>query len=82
MDILEKCGLGVWGAISIVRIMKRIAQKLCRICLLHSGLVFFISLWKIQKPISFMIFGFLDVSMDPKTNYLQLWRHQDTSTKT
>ena len=25
-----------------------------------------------------MLFGFSDMSMSPKTNYMQLWRHQDT----
>ncbi len=33
--------MGVWGAISIVNMMKRIAQKLRRIILLHFGLVTF-----------------------------------------
>ena len=34
-----------------------------------------ISLWENPKAFIFMIFGFWDVSMTPKTHYFQLWRH-------
>ena len=33
---------------------------------------------KNRIPLIFMISGFLGVSMTPKTNYVHLWRHQDT----
>ena len=60
----------VWGGIYIVNFMKRVAQNLRRVILLHFGLVIarFHS-EKTRKLIMFMMFGFLDVSMIPKTNY-------------
>ena len=36
---------------------------------------------KTRKPVMFMISGFLDVSMTPRTTQVHLWRHQDTSKK-
>ena len=54
---------GVWAAIFIVNVKKRVAQKLRRILLLHFGN------GSTRKPIFVMIFGVLDVSMTPKSNY-------------
>ena len=55
----------VWGPILIGDTIKRIAQKLRRIILLHIGLVTFrIHYWKTRKPVIFM-----DVTMTPQTNY-------------
>ena len=50
---------GVWGAISIVNIIARIAQKLRRIILLHFGQVvtFRIHFRKKRKVLIFMFFG-------------------------
>ena len=59
----------VWGAMFLVNFVKNVAPKLCRIILLHVGLVTFrFHFGKARKPIMFMVFGFLDVSMTPKTN--------------
>ena len=68
---------GVWGVFFIVNCLKRVAQSLRRIILLHFGLVTFrIHFGKTRKP-SFLWFSDLaDVTMTPQTNYLQLWRHQ------
>ena len=64
-------GLGGLGAIFTVNFKKRIAQKLRRIILLHFGLpTFGCHSGKTQKPFIFMIFGFWDMFMTPKTNLL------------
>ena len=62
-------GLGVWGAICIVNIIERIAQKLRRIILLHFGLVTFrIHVGKISENLAFLCFSDLaDVTMIPNT---------------
>ena len=66
-------------AFCMVNIMKRIAQKLRRIILLHLGLVTFRCHYgRTRKPLMFMIWGFLNVSTTPKTNIIYLWRHQNT----
>ena len=47
---------GVWGTICTVNFIERMAQKLCRIILLHLGLITFrFHFGKTRKPI--MIFG-------------------------
>ena len=47
------------------------------IILSHFGLVTFgFHYGRTPKPIMFMIFGFLDVSMTPKTNMIYRWRHK------
>ena len=49
---------GVWGAILAESCKKRVARKLCRIILLHFGLVTSrIRFGKTRKPIIFMVFG-------------------------
>ena len=57
----KNCGFevqGVWGVILTVNIIKRIAQKLRRIILLHFGLVTFrFHYWETRKPITFIFFG-------------------------
>ena len=54
-------------------------QKLRWHILLHYGLVPFRFIFgNPWKPFIFMIFAFRDVSMSPKTNDCQLWRHQIT----
>ena len=64
----------------MVILWKRYGQKLRRILLLHFGSVIFQCHYgRDRKPFMFMISGFLDVSMSPKTNYVYLWRHQETS---
>ena len=69
----EKSGFGVWGVWGTnftVNLKKRVAQKLRRTILLHFRLIPFRCLFgKTRKPIIIMIFGFLDESMTPKTNY-------------
>ena len=40
---------------------------------------FSIRLWEHPNPLIFMISGFLDVTMTPKTNIIYLLRHQDSS---
>ena len=63
----------------MVNIWRRIAQKLRGIILLLFGLVAFrFHSGRDRKPPMFMIWGFSDVSMTPKTNHVYLWRHQDT----
>ena len=60
--------------------MARSSVELFYIILLHFGIVTFrFHHGRNRKPIIFMIWGFSDVSMTPKTNYDYLWRHQDTS---
>ena len=50
---------------------KRVARKLQRIIPFHFGLVTCrFHFGKTQKVIMLMIFGILDVSMTPKTNYI------------
>ena len=62
----------IWGP-------KRLAQKLRRIILLLFGLVTFrFHFGKTRKLMIFMVFGFWDVTMTPKTNIICLRRHQDT----
>ena len=39
---------------------------------------FSICVWERPKPVIAMIYGFSDVSPSPKTNYVYLWRAQDT----
>ena len=60
--------------------IEKICQKLRRIILLHFGLITsrFAS-GRFRKPAISMISRFSDVPMTPKTNYLYLWRPQDTS---
>ena len=73
----EKYGYGVEGSIFIVNILRRIAPKLRRTILLHFGLITFaIHVGRTLKPLIFMIFGFWDVSMTPKTNIIYLSRHR------
>ena len=68
---------GSGGAVFIINLEKRGAQKLGRIILLHFGLVpLRFHFGKVRKPFVFMIFGLLEVSMIPQTNYVQLWVHQ------
>ena len=64
LKIRESRGNQIWGvggsggAISIVNIIKRLAQKLRRIILLHFGLVTFrFHYGGTLKPVIFMIFG-------------------------
>ena len=67
--------------IVMVNIMERIARKLRRIILLRFGLVTFrFHYWKTFKPLICMISGFSGVFLSPQTNYVYLWRHQDTLT--
>ena len=62
--------LGVWGVIFTANVMKRIAGKLRRIILLHSGLITFrIHFRRTRKPFMFMVSDLADVTMTPKTNY-------------
>ena len=74
--------VGIWdlgggGSTFIVNCNKRVAQKLCRIVLLHFGLVTIrFHCRKLGKVFIFMIFGVLDVSMSSKTNYSWLWKQQ------
>ena len=79
LEILGKCGFGVWGvcrAIFIVIVFeKRMAQKLCIIILLHFGFVTFrVHFGRTRKPIIFMVFGLMDVSMTFKNSYLSALR--------
>ena len=58
------------GAISIKQIEKRVGKKLRRVILLRFGFgTFGFHFGKTRKPFIFMVFGFWDVSMTPKTNY-------------
>ena len=67
-------------AIFMVNMWKRIPQRLRGVILLHFGLVTFrFHYGRTPKPLMIMIFGFLDVSMTPKTNMIYLWRHQKIS---
>ena len=71
MEKYGKC----WATF-LVHLWKRYLQKLCRIILLHLGLVTFRSGYgRDRKPFIFMISGFSDVSMTPKTHIVYLWRH-------
>ena len=57
--------------------MKRIARKFRWIILLHLGVATFrFHFGKTLKPLVFMIVGFSDVSMTPKTDIIYLWRNQ------
>ena len=70
---------GVWGAILIVNIMKRIIREVRIIILLYFGLVTFrIHYWKSLKPLISWFSDLADVTMSPKTNMIYLWRPQDT----
>ena len=63
----------------MVKNIKRLTQQLRMIFLLHFGQsTFRIHYGRSRKHIMFMIFGFWDVSMTPKTKYVYLRRHQDT----
>ena len=74
----------IWNhfrVIFMVKIIKRITEKLRRIILLHFGLLviaFRFHYGRDREVIIFMISGFSDVSMTPQTNIIYLWRHQDT----
>ena len=58
---------------------KRLAQKLRRIILLHFGLELLdLILGKAENPSFTWFSDLLDVTMAPKTNYFQIWRHQIT----
>ena len=60
--------------------IERIARKFRRIILLQFGRITFqFHYGRILKLLTLMISGLLDVSMIPKTNYVYVWRHQDTS---
>ena len=64
----------------VVNFKRRIARQICRIILLHFGLVFFrFRFGKTRNPVVFMIFGFLDVSMTLETSYIWLWTHRIVS---
>ena len=64
---------------NFVSFKRRGAQTLCRIILLHFGLVTFrINFGKTRKPNMFMMSGFLVVFMTPQINYFKLWTHQIT----
>ena len=39
------------------------------------------SLYETRKPLMFMVWELSDVSMTRKTNYFNVWRHQDTPNK-
>ena len=61
----------------IVNIIQRLAKTLGIIILLHFGLATVrFHFGKTRKLIIFMIWGFSDVSMTPKTNAFYIWRHQ------
>ena len=64
----------------MVRLWKRYVYKLCRIILLHFGLVpFRFGHGKDRTLLIFMISAFLDVSLSTNTNIIYLFlRHQDT----
>ena len=58
--------------------IQRISRKRHRVILLPLGLVNFRFHYdKTLKPIIFMISGFSNVSMTPKSNIIYLWRHTD-----
>ena len=62
---------GVWGAIFIVNMIQRIAQKLSIIILLHFGLVTLGSfLGELENLSSSRFSDLVDVSMTPKTNII------------
>ena len=61
---------GVYGTIFIVDFKKNPARKLRITILLHFGLIAFrFHFGTTRKSLMFMVFGFLDVSMTPTTNY-------------
>ena len=58
---------------------KRYVQKLRSITPVQfEPMTFRFAYGRTLKPLTFMISGFLDVSMSPKTNMIYLWRPQDT----
>ena len=73
----EKSGFGVqgvWGAILIVNFIERLAQKLCRIILLHFGLVtFMIHFRNPRKPSIFMVFGPIGRDHDSQNSDFWAW---------
>ena len=61
---------GLWGGIVLVTIIQRIAQKLCRVVLLHFGIVpFRIHFGRDRKPIIFIIFGPIGHDHDSKNQH-------------
>ena len=67
------------GFIFTVNVIKRIAIKLRRIILWHSGVITFrLHYGRDRKPFIVMISGFSDVPMTPKASIIYLWKHQDT----
>ena len=69
---------GVWVAMFIVNFIESVAPELRRIVLLHFGLLTFrFHFRKTREPSIYMIFGFFDVSVNPKTNYCYFWIHQN-----
>ena len=68
--------LGVWRAI-FLNLKKRWAQKLCRIILLHFGLVTFRIHFKTTRRLRiFMFSDLVGLTMTPQTNYIWFWGHQ------
>ena len=82
LDNLRKSriwGLGGLGTIFIANFIESVVHKLRGIILLHLALV--ASLFHFdrpRKPLICTIFGFLDVSMAPQTDYFTFWAHQST----
>ena len=78
--MLENCGFGVqglWEVIFIVNILKRVAQKLRIIILLHFGLQLLrFILGKPEKSSFSSLWEVADVTMTRKTNYSYFGRHQ------
>ena len=74
----QHCEPFVWLFGNFYRVLwKRYAQKLCNIVLLQFELITFrFHYWNTLKPIIFMISGFSDVSLSPKTIHFYLWRDQ------
>ena len=63
------------GSIFIWLFEKKVAWKLRTIILLHFRLVaFWLHFGEPREVIVFIIFRFVDMSMTPKTYYVQLWR--------
>ena len=80
-NVIRIWGLGGSGGFVFSLIFIRsLAKKLSRLTLLHFGLItLHINFGKNPGSHYFHEFRIFDVTMKPKTNYVQLWRHQITS---
>ena len=68
---LEKSGFEYKGSIFIVSIIKRLAEKLHRIILLHFGLTARIHLWENLNNIVSMVFGLGGRDHDSRNQYFK-----------